>query len=135
MKNPLKALINKIKRPYYYVPNCPQCGSRMTGRFMKLPSAYEADWIINESLRNGELVCLVPEVLNHNAYCVECDHTWYADIKVLFLRPEQINIEKIERHTNEILKIRYDNLNEVKKQKKAKHGFVFNHVTNFIGKV
>ena len=55
--------------PYYYVPSCPKCGSVITGRFVRARNDNDADWIIDESLRHGEIVSPVPKVCNIRAGC------------------------------------------------------------------
>ena len=110
---------NLIKKPYYYVPPCPSCGSHVTGRFVRMRGQNDNDWMINEALKNGELISLVPEVLNKTAYCVECDYTWYTDIQLKFLNNEQIKEQKTERYTNEALTMRMNALAEEKKKKKG----------------
>ena len=68
---------------YYKVPECPECGSNITGRYVKRPrSKWDASYVIRESLKNGELVRLVDSVPIENAYCEECGHEWPVHLGV-----------------------------------------------------
>lgn len=118
MKNLRKVFSVTIKKPYYYVPECPNCGSCITGKFVKMRGARDTDWMINEALRNGELIAPVPEVLEDTAYCVVCDHTWKADIPCLMLTQGEIDRQKVIRMTNDILASRYAQQKEEEKKKK-----------------
>ena len=130
----IKHFFNKIiKKPYYYVPPCPCCGSHITGKFVKMRGTYETDWMINEALRNGELIAPVPEVLEHTAYCVECDHTWNAYIPMKMLTQEEIQQQKILRMTNEILSARYAQIKELEKKKNKSP--IIGSFGKFIGKI
>ena len=50
------------RKIYYYIPTCPDCGSRRTGKYVKEPSSAEtAQYIMRQSLRHGADY-LLPEV-------------------------------------------------------------------------
>lgn len=132
----IKNISKKLKfQFYYYVPPCPECGSHMTGRYVKGYNSYEADWMINESLRKGELITLVPEIKEKNCYCTECDAEWYSDIKFMVINGLRLEKEIEDRHTKEILQMRYDVQNQNQKEKEANRSAVTNSISRFIGKI
>lgn len=88
---------NKLKMPYYYVPSCPKCGSVITGRFVRARNDNDADWIIDESLRHGEIVSPVPKVLSENCFCCECNTTFTGDIEMKWLSLNELDKEKLNR--------------------------------------
>ena len=106
-----------IRKPYYYIPPCPRCGSRMTGRYVVGNNTYDYEWMINESLRNGELISITDFEPENNAYCADCDYEWESPVQLKMLSIEQINEEKRERHTGEILRVRYEEIKEENKNK------------------
>lgn len=122
-----------IRKPYYYVPPCPSCNSRMTGRFVRLHREVETEWMIDEALRNGELIDPQPDLPHDNAFCVECGYTWMEDIPVKFLSLSQIAEEKAARHTSTILKGRYERHKEFRRQNR-KSGII-GMITRFVGKL
>lgn len=128
--NKLKQIMRKfIKKPYYYVRPCPFCESRMTGRFFRYNRETETEWVINEGLRNGELLSPLPEITTYNCFCTECDAVWYESIPMSFFSLEQIQEEKVARGTNEILGQRIKEMREYEKKHKK------NILIRFIGKV
>ena len=70
-------IFDKIKRPYYYVPPCPVCGSRQTGRFTRSKDAYNDNWSIREALKNGkeELIENLEDSLYKRAMGYEYEET------------------------------------------------------------
>ena len=117
---------------YYYVPVCPVCGSQMTGRFILDHRTNDINYIINDALKHGELVRPVGEIPEHkNAFCVECDNEWLADIKFMFISKNQLSEEKRERNTYEILKERIEEQEAIDSQKSR----LARHITGFIGKI
>ena len=61
-----------VRKPYYYVPACPKCRSRMTGHFMrKLNSDYESNWRDVEALKNGEIIAS-DDNQNGKCFCLNC---------------------------------------------------------------
>ena len=127
----LKIIKKIIKRPYYYVSPCPVCKSRMTGRYIRLWRDTEAQWQINESLRNGELVRPVAELLPRNCFCADCDYEWWENVELQFFSLEQIDEEKKARLTREILNER---INEQRDFDRNDHR-PFKSIRNFIGKI
>ena len=121
-----------IKKPYYYVPPCPRCESRMTGRFVQAHKAADTEWVINESLKNGELVEAVPEVGKFNCFCAKCGYKWDDIVSLKFMSLEEIKEEKWVRFTNDILKCRMDEEREILMEKRKKHSKAYNVVTETV---
>ena len=97
---------NQIKRPYYYVPPCPYCGSLVTGRFMKARNDYDADWMIDESLRHGEIISPVPNVLSENCFCCECNSTYTGIVEFKLFSADELDEQKFNRNINDIWQAR-----------------------------
>lgn len=86
---------------YYYVPPCPQCGSRLTGRYVKQPyTKTDIRYVKNESLRHGELIRMTNSVPISNAFCEECGHEWPEHIYARILPAWQVENEKKARSTD-----------------------------------
>lgn len=127
----IKRIFKKIIRvPYYYVPPCPSCGSRATGRYLKSHRAPDDEYIADASLKNGEVVILRPEVPGNNAFCLTCGCEWPEYVEARFMTLEKIDEEKAARSTKEIMA----HEKEEKKGMKKKRG-VFHTVTRFIGHI
>ncbi len=117
---------NIIKYPYTYVPPCPCCGSLCTGRYIKQKLyAKDNSWVITESLKNGELVSLVPEIGENTTFCYDCEYTWKGRIQSVWLTKDEIFKEKINRGTLDIL----DALTEDNKEEKS----IFTPIKKFLG--
>ena len=135
MRNIFRIIHDNIRHPYYYVPPCPQCGSRMTGRYVKTHRNTTTDWVINDSLKHGELVKPLPELpIYKNSFCVECGHEWNASIRLIFPTNKQIMLEKEERRTIDILASRYDELRREERVSK-KRGGILGIIPRYIGKI
>ena len=117
-----------VHLPYYYVKECPVCGSRETGRFIRYHRDTDMDYIITSSLKNGELVAPREDMSRENLFCNECGYTWYGSVQMKFLSLKKIKEEKIARHTFEILEERMEALKEEKGHKR-------NVISRFIGKL
>lgn len=101
----------KFPALYYYVPPCPVCGSGRTGRYVKKPFT-EADtrYLIEQSLKNGELVRLCDSVPIENAYCEECGYEWPEHIYADLWDTERIRQQKkIRGTTAEFAKFQNEN--------------------------
>jgi hypothetical protein len=110
-----------IRKPYYYVPPCPQCGSRATGRYVRDSSS--SDWVIEESLRHGELVR--PAKGKENvAFCLDCNYEWFEYIQMEWFTHEEIQEEKIARMTEPILQ---ELKQERRAERKKEKGGLFNY--------
>ena len=102
MLEKLTDAIEKIPHIYYYVDPCPKCGSRKTGRYVRRAATQDdARYIMEESLRNGELIrfagWLVPK---NNAYCEDCGHEWPCRIQGKPMTEKEVMEEKAARGTN-----------------------------------
>ena len=74
---------------YYYIPACPECGSKRTGRYVRQPSGYTGQaYELEESLRHGELIQYdTAKAARNTAYCEECGHEWICRAKVKYFVP------------------------------------------------
>ena len=91
------------KRPvlYYYVPPCPACGSRITGRYVRRPSSkWDMEYVYEDSLKHGELVKMAERVPIANAYCEECGNEWPQHLGLKILPAWQVEEEKKIRNTD-----------------------------------
>ena len=125
---------NLIKKPYYYVPACPCCDSPATGRFLKAHGEKEQRWVLKESLKNGEIVTLMPTLPEDvNAYCLNCGYAWKARIQLKLYSRSQIQKEREKRMTEQIYYELFTSPQEKEKDKKKKDNFVARHVKKYIG--
>ena len=93
-------MFERIPHIYYYVPPCPACGSRKTGRYVRQPlTAADIRFVETESLRSGELVRLAARIPEKNAYCEDCGHEWACSISARLLPQERIAEEQVTRGT------------------------------------
>ncbi len=96
----LKKLLKKLPTIYYYVPPCPNCGSRRTGRFILQHCDTDTDWVVKESLKHGEIVGALPELPEkENCFCLECNHAWYYPVYASLRTRAFVEEEKKERKT------------------------------------
>ena len=109
-----------IKKPYYYVPPCPDCGSSVTGRFIIGAENNTNEWILHESLRNGEMATIIPVALSGNCFCVDCDVIFKAKIEQKMLSLSEIERQKRLRRTNEM----YVSLKRIEKEKQRHRNFI-----------
>ena len=78
-------MLERVPQIYYYVPPCPACLSRKTGRYVRQPlMAGDMRYVEKESLRNGELVRFAGRIPEKNAYCEDCGHEFSADLDRLY---------------------------------------------------
>ncbi len=96
---------NIIKKLYYMVPPCPNCGNFHTGRFFKKKKKqYENEWIVKEGLKNGEIMAEIDNIdPENNVFCMDCGFTWSCEVESLRLSSESIEKQKMMRGTNAIL--------------------------------
>lgn len=85
-----------MKSAYYYMPPCPQCGSEVTGRYLKKPF-MNSDYTMIESLKNGELIRFCKKVPDKNAYCEDCGFTWHELPRFVWLTSEEKDGEVARR--------------------------------------
>lgn len=91
------------KRPvlYYFVPPCPECGGRKTGRYVRMPlTKLDTRYVMDESLKHGELIRMVEKVPVSNAFCTECGAEWPEHIYAKMYPAWKVEKEKIIRNTN-----------------------------------
>ncbi len=126
----LDKINNTIKRPYYYVPPCPSCGSPMTGRIIKRGKEADVDWAVVTALKNGEIIVPVDDPGIENACCLECDFAWSVPIEMSFETSEYISRQKDIRHTRDLLDDKMKGVREAKKNEKG----LFLGLRRYIGK-
>lgn len=116
----------KMKSFYYYVPPCPNCGSRITGRYVREPRNKENMlYTARESLAHGELIRFLPFVPRTNAYCEECGFEWPQRVDAKWISKERIAEEKRVRGTNR----RYTEFMEQNPKKKPS---IFHKILGFL---
>lgn len=121
-----------IHLPYYYVGRCPDCGSRATGRFVRNHRETDMDYIIESSLKNGELVAPTNDINGENLFCNDCGNIWYGKVDFKWLSLGQIQEERSVRHTEELLIARHQHKEEEQEGKGILKKNIF---TKFIGKI
>ena len=89
-----------IKKPHYYVPPCPECGSYCTGRYIRHP-VVESWYVEEKSLKNAEIVRFVAKEPVLNCFCVDCGHEWGKTITLTFITEEEMEEERERRGTKE----------------------------------
>ncbi len=90
-----------MRHIYYFIPPCPKCGSRRTGRYMRKPY-MSAGSIRKMNLNAGELVRFEQEVPDRNLYCADCGHTWRGTAQFKFWPKDKIREEADVRGTEKI---------------------------------
>ena len=91
---------NGVPHIYYYVPPCPACRSRKTGRYVRQPlTAGGMRYVERESLKSGELVRFAPRVPEKNAYCEDCGHEWACSVSARLMARDRITEEQAARGT------------------------------------
>lgn len=116
-----------FKRPYYYVPPCPRCQSRKTGRYVKNPVVkQDKGYIFEESLKNGEIVEETDIVPVENAFCCDCGYEWSCYIETIWLTPQEILKQKKARGI-EGLSEELENEKEKKEKKNLLQRSFLNH--------
>lgn len=121
-----------IKVPYYYVPPCPSCGSKMTGRYVKMHREVDDNYILETSLKNGEIISMQPEVPAHNLFCAECGFEWTGDVEASMISLDEQKKERLARHTDEMLGEAIDDSRESNAESRKKP---FYHLRRFVGKL
>lgn len=89
-----------MHRFYYYVDPCPKCGSRKTGRYVKQPITGSG-YMLEESLKAGELIRFLSFVPEKNGFCATCGHEWHTMAKLKFWPTDKIRDEMIARGTEQ----------------------------------
>lgn len=99
----MEKLKDIVKVPYYYVGACPNCDSEATGRFIPYYRDADLDYVIQNSLKNGELVAVGDEHEHGNLFCNDCGNVWYGPVKRVFLSLNEIEYQRFVRDTDRIL--------------------------------
>ncbi len=87
-------MLEKIPHIYYYVPPCPECGSRKTGRYVRKPLTSADAWYVEtQSLQNGELIRFAKNVPFENAYCEDCGNKWHVLVRACLKTAAEIQDE------------------------------------------
>ena len=131
MQNPFRKLSDIIHVFYYDVPPCIRCGSYITCRYIKLHGDNDVEWQIDESLRHGELVQALDELPEQNCFCAECGCEWIGDVKLRFISKAELQEEKKQRHTIEIMTER---IAQEREDRKNDHT-MFKSIRRYIGKL
>jgi hypothetical protein len=97
------------KKKYYYVQKCPECGSRVTGRYIPRPRyEVDAEYLMKNSLRHGELIRYSDGEILNNCYCEECGYEWRYEVIGRLISRERFEEEGRVRGTQEKLKEYYN---------------------------
>ena len=111
----IKVMPIKTSKRYHYVPPCPRCGSKKTGRFLFMMNTYNGvEKAISDCMANGELVKIRTSFQSQyeNAYCEDCGCEWNANIQDIPATEEQI------RHQMDIRGITKESVESVKNIRK-----------------
>ena len=123
--------LRHIKKPYYMVPPCPVCQSPVTGRYVRLSRDNVTEWQMDEALAAGELIQPISEMSPRNCFCVNCGYEWIGDVTFKLYSLEEINKQKIIRHTREILTER----KKIQREEYRNDRSMFRGIKRFIGKI
>ena len=86
---------------YYYVPPCPRCKSRKTGRYIRKP--YTAvNYTMVQSMKMGELIRFASSEPVNNAFCLNCGNEWPAKIELKLWPYSKIHEEQMARGTYDL---------------------------------
>lgn len=123
-----------IPLPHYFVPPCPCCGSKRTGRFIKSHNVTNTDWAVRNALKNGELVKPTSDIdPDGQLFCLDCGFTWTEPIEARIATPKEITEERQKRGTIDILNALEEEDRDDKREAGKKHGLINSYV-KFIGK-
>lgn len=97
----------QFKKKYYYVQRCPNCKSRVTGRYIlkrKWHNQIDMDYMELNSLKNGELIKFLDDDFINNCYCEDCGCEWHYDVVGRLISKDRFIEECQVRGTKERLK-------------------------------
>ena len=114
---------------YYYVPPCPDCGSAATGRYVN-PPLINKDYMIIESLQNGEIIRYKSKLKENRCFCTDCGFEWEESPRVVRITDEEKNGERKRRHTEKLLNEYYKEYGINSNRRKNFKGF-FSGIINF----
>lgn len=89
-----------MRHLYYYVPPCPSCNSRKTGRYIK-DSRFDREYAERMSYKHGEIVKFAFTEPLKNVFCCTCGYTWGYTVRAKFLTDQELEEEKEARGTAE----------------------------------
>ena len=112
-----------MKHIYYYIPPCPKCGSMHTGRYVKQPRrAEDARYMMEQSLKHGELIRFTYIEPLNNAFCEDCGYEWPQPVRTMRMTRKEIMNASAGKDTMS----RYaDFVNKNPKKKKTIFGKIF----------
>lgn len=118
-----------MKKFYYMVPRCKECGSYKTGRYV-VPPRFHKEYMMIESLKNGEIIQFRAKEPLKNAFCLNCGHEWIQKVEISRLSAEEKEEQIIRRGTEEMLND-YIERNHLNDKKKSIFGGIFSGLTKF----
>lgn len=92
----------KIRFPYYYVPECPVCGSMQTGRYIKA-DRFHPHYSVMHAYHNGEITIPVDYIPLKNVFCLACGNEWTSRVPVKMLSKAEIQEQRQLRGTAQLL--------------------------------
>ena len=101
IKEKLKGVFEKLpffRTLYYFVPQCPVCGSWRTGHYVREPR-IDPEYMYRKALEHGESIRFAPSEPIENCYCEECGHIWGQHVSVVFLTADEMVRQKELRGT------------------------------------
>lgn len=119
----------KFKRRYHFVPYCPKCGSKKTGRYVYMSnSRLSIEKYIASCLAKGEIVkpiSALDTTKQENAFCLDCGCEWNAIIDTIWFTPEQIEKHRTQRGISskqykDVINIKKTVKKKLKEEKKKK---------------
>lgn len=109
--------------PYYNVPECPVCGSPVTGRYIRQTSSNCDDIILN-GFKHGEIIKVAPGYFKDRNFCLECMAEWEDHIPLTFITGEQKQKEIEKRHITELWDAMEEELKRYEKPRKRMFGII-----------
>ena len=117
-----------MRRPYTSVPDCPNCGSARTGRYISGNGFTSSATIEKGFLKKGELVRVSAIPLSEreaNLFCDDCGIEWPGKTETVWLTSQEIREMKECSGINKELLDKY-------RQKRRKGGFLKNFIGDLI---
>lgn len=89
---------------YYYVPDCPRCGSARTGYYINLSGKFDYYKTVAKYMQKAQLIKIRNNSLASdmpNLFCLECGIEWYGKVDVKKYTQEDLRKEFNRRCINE----------------------------------
>ncbi len=102
---------------YYYVPPCPRCGSEVTGRYVKQYNSDYSSKIVEDGLRHGEIIKVIPSRTQNNCFCLECNYEWGEMLHPKLIKDDELMEEIQKRHINELAEALMEKPEEPKRKR------------------